>query len=198
MRTHIIYMASGNARRFGSNKLLEEFNGKPLYLHTLELLAELAEDEENRTLTVVSRYEPIRHKAAEMGIRAVDCPESQLGASFTIKAGIHSIADIQEDDYLLFVVADQPFLRKDTLETLMRLANGSTVTARLSAAGTPGNPVLFSASLLPELLALEGDTGGGAVAKRHSCTLVEAKNSAELQDMDAPQDFKYLKNREEM
>ena len=33
---HIIYMAAGNSRRFGSNKLFYELDGKPMYRHLLE------------------------------------------------------------------------------------------------------------------------------------------------------------------
>ena len=38
---HIIYMAAGNSRRFGSNKLFYELNGKPMYRHLLERLIEI-------------------------------------------------------------------------------------------------------------------------------------------------------------
>ena len=37
---HIIYMAAGNSRRFGSNKLFYELDGKPMYRHLLERLIE--------------------------------------------------------------------------------------------------------------------------------------------------------------
>ena len=38
---HIIYMAAGNSRRFGSNKLFYELDGKPMYRHLLDRLAEI-------------------------------------------------------------------------------------------------------------------------------------------------------------
>ena len=36
---HIIYMAAGNSRRFGSTKLFYELDGKPMYRHLLDSLA---------------------------------------------------------------------------------------------------------------------------------------------------------------
>ena len=38
---HIIYMAAGNSRRFGSNKLFYELDGKPMYRHLFERLIEI-------------------------------------------------------------------------------------------------------------------------------------------------------------
>lgn len=195
MKTHIIYLVSGSGRRFGCNKLLEPFAGKPLYLHTLERLLELTG--ESVTLRVVSRHEAIRRRAEAMGVPAIDCPDSILGASHTIRAGIESIPLLDPGDYLLFVVADQPLLSEKTLERLLALADGTTRTARAGCRGRPGNPVLFSASLAPELLALTGDTGGGAVAKRYDCVLVEVDDPAELADVDAPEDVETLTNRKE-
>lgn len=38
---HIIYMAAGNSRRFGSNKMFYELDGKPMYRHLLDHLIEI-------------------------------------------------------------------------------------------------------------------------------------------------------------
>lgn len=38
---HIIYMAAGNSRRFGSNKLFYELDGKTMYRHLLDHLIEI-------------------------------------------------------------------------------------------------------------------------------------------------------------
>ena len=40
---HIIYMAAGNSRRFGKNKLFHMVGQNPMYLHLLDRLAAVAE-----------------------------------------------------------------------------------------------------------------------------------------------------------
>lgn len=48
---HIIYMAAGNSRRFGSNKLFYELDGKPMYRHLLDRFAEIKIDIINQNQT---------------------------------------------------------------------------------------------------------------------------------------------------
>lgn len=58
MRKYIIYMASGNASRFGRNKLLESIHEKPLFQYGMDTLQAAA----SQTLDchmVVSRYPEI-------------------------------------------------------------------------------------------------------------------------------------------
>ncbi len=189
MRKHILYLASGSSRRFGENKLLYHKDGKPLFLHTLEMLHKLVQDREDCTLTLVSRYEEIRRTAVSLGIAAVDSPKSEKGMSFTIKAGIHALGTIPAEDYLLFAVADQPKLRQSSVENLLALAESGITCASLCFGDQPGNPTLFSANLIPELMALEGDTGGRAVLRRHNCIFVQAESRDELQDIDRKADI---------
>ena len=44
---HIIYMAAGNSRRFGSNKLFYELDGKPMSRPQLESLSEVNKRQNN-------------------------------------------------------------------------------------------------------------------------------------------------------
>ena len=189
MHKYLIYLASGNGSRFGSNKLLASINGLPLYRFGLQALQQAADRIPDCSLIVVSRYPEIREYARGQRLIAADCPDSMLGVSHTIKAGIGAISSLQKEDYLLFSVADQPHLQTASLIKLLQKADGKTETARLSFDGTPGNPVLFSATLVPELLSLQGDQGGGAIAKKHTCILVEASSIQELQDLDTRSDL---------
>lgn len=186
MRCNILYLASGSSRRFGSNKLLYELDGKPLFLHGLELLQDVVSRREDCTLTLVSRYASIRSQAQAMGIRAADAPDSEKGVSFTIRSGIQSLGPVEEGDYLMFVVADQPYLTAASVESLLEQAQAGAECASLCYGSRPGNPTLFSAWLIPELLELEGDRGGRAVLKKHNCIFVPAASSKELEDMDTP------------
>ncbi len=181
MRKHILYLASGNGRRFGSNKLMYHYRGKPLFLHGLETLMECGVP-----VTVVSRYPEIREAAEGLGLNAVNSPMSERGISHTIRAGLQSLPEV---DYILFAVADQPNLSAASVQSLLKLAEEGAECASLRWQDTPGNPTLFSAALIPELLQLEGDRGGRAVLNRHSCVYVEAQSPEELADIDFPTDL---------
>ena len=194
MTKHIIYLASGSSKRFGDNKLLAELDGKPLYRHGFDMLKNVTESQNDCTLTVVSRYKEIREYAENLSITAVDSPKSDLGLSYTVKAGIKAISNLRQEDFLLFVVADQPYCQAESVKRLLSLAECGTETARLCFENRPGNPVLFSAGLVPELLELSGDNGGGAVAKRHKCKYIEALSPRELMDIDTIEDLQNLKN----
>ena len=85
---HILYLAGGNSRRFGENKLLYELEGKPLYRHGLDMLVSLIQTRDDCTLTVVSRYDEVLDGARACGVRAVYSPESEKGQSYTIRAGL--------------------------------------------------------------------------------------------------------------
>lgn len=192
MPKYILYMASGMSTRFGSNKLLSDFQGKPLYRHGLDTLKAVADSRQDCQLRLISRYSQIREYALSQGIPAIDAPDSILGASYTIKAGILSIPQLKESDFLLFSVADQPLLTAKSVNRLLDAGTEGTQTARLFFEDQPGNPVLFSASLAPELLTLTGDSGGGKVAKLHSCEHISVENPAELWDIDRISDLNHF------
>ena len=59
MKIHMILLAAGFGSRFGSNKLLYEMGGKPMYRHTLDVMLSLAREMKDADVTVVTRYEEI-------------------------------------------------------------------------------------------------------------------------------------------
>ena len=65
MKIAFIMLAAGNSRRFGSNKLLYEIDGKPMYQHILEKLMTVANTLES--ITVVTQYEEIELEARTLG-----------------------------------------------------------------------------------------------------------------------------------
>ena len=218
---HVIYMAAGNSRRFGSNKLLYLYEGKPLYRHGLELLLKLKQEMgEKLTVTVVTQYPEILEEVQDIfercgmaGMQVVFCEESRLGASYTIRAGIEAVISqdpafgqpkerqsmIGEKDYLMFMVADQPHLTLDSVRKLIRAAaireqsafSGPLAeecsrweTLSLRCGSTPGNPCMFRADLIPELMSLTGDQGGRKVLKQRACKYVDIFDKRELEDVD--------------
>ena len=200
---HIIYMAAGNSRRFGSNKLLHIWQGKMLYRHTLDMLSDIVSSRKinedidyDITLTVVTQYDRIiADLDGRKDINTVFCGDSRLGASYTIKAGINSLMGrLKKDDWLLFIVADQPYLSKKTILKFIEAASQDkkskdykVFSARHS--GKAGNPSMFSCKLISELLELSGDSGGRKVAKRHECFYIDVEDGKELFDIDSEKDI---------
>ena len=65
MKIGCVVMAAGNSRRFGGNKLLADWEGKPLAAYALDAVPAGAE------AAVVSQYPAVLAMAAERGFAAV-------------------------------------------------------------------------------------------------------------------------------
>lgn len=192
LKVGCIVMAAGNARRFGSNKLLAEIAGKSLIQWALEAVPR----DRLYTMAVVSQYPEVLSLAERLGFTAVENGRPDLGVSRTIRLGLEALPPC---DGVLFQVADQPGLRRETAAALVDLwQRHPSRIAALGHGGVRGNPCLFPARFFPELLALEGDTGGSAVIRRHpeALMLLEAEEE-ELRDVDTKPSLAALEGRGE-
>ncbi|RGR63653.1 nucleotidyltransferase family protein [Agathobacter rectalis] len=203
---HIIYMAAGNSRRFGSNKLLYELDGKSMYRHLLERLIEI-KDRYNKLksdspvidITVVTRYREILDYCSSIpDCHAVLSPDSEKGISYTIKAGIMAVQEQKKtgmQDYYMFAVADQPYLKSQSVVKLIDkvLENKGNIRLvfSLRCGDAVGNPCVFHSSLISQLLSLEGDKGGRSVAKKYDCVYVDIADELELMDIDTLSNSKH-------
>ena len=203
---HIIYMAAGNSRRFGSNKLFYELDGKPMYRHLLERLIEI-KDRYNKLksdspvidITVVTRYREILDYCSSIhDCHAVLSPDSEKGISYTIKAGIMAVQEQKKtgmQDYYMFAVADQPYLKSQSviklIDRVLKNTGGKRLAFSLRCGDAVGNPCVFNSSLIPQLLSLEGDKGGRSVAKKHDCVYVDIADERELMDIDTLSNSKH-------
>lgn len=186
---HLIVLAAGSSRRFGGNKLLAPLNGKPLYAWGLGALNDVCQERGDCTLTVVSCYPEIREAARALDAQAVDSPDSEKGQAYSIRAGLQALGRVEERDFLLFLPADQPWITPQTISRLLDAAGPDTWTATAAFEERVGTPTLFSARLLPDLLALDGDRGGRKLMGRlgQPCLVVQADSARELDDVDYPE-----------
>ena len=213
---HIIYMAAGNSRRFGSNKLFYELDGKPMYRHLLERLIEI-KDRYNKLkkagkkiknaesnnpvidITVVTRYREILDYCSSIpDCHAVLSPDSEKGISYTIKAGIMAVQEQKKtgmQDYYMFAVADQPYLKSQSviklIDKVLENKGNKRLVFSLCCGDAVGNPCVFHSSLIPQLLSLEGDKGGRSVAKKYDCVYVDIADERELMDIDTLSNSKH-------
>ncbi len=185
MKLGLILMASGAGKRFGSNKLLAQLNGRSVAARTMDAYPPAL----FQRAVAVSRYPEILALAEEKGYLTCFNPQADEGISASIRLGMEEMDGM---DGVLFAVCDQPRLTAKSVERVIAafVAHPDRIVA-LSWQGEKGNPCLFPAALFPALSALTGDRGGGAVirAHPHALLLVEANSEQELRDIDTPADF---------
>ena len=183
-----VIMASGEGRRFGSNKLMANFNGEPMILRAIA-----ATDNLFKKRVVVTRHKQIADICDLHGIECVlhDLPYK----SDTIRLGIQAVA---KSDSCTFCPGDQPLLRQDSLTSLALASKNSPDNIwRLSFEGEAGAPVVFPKWTFEKLLSLPQDKGGNFVTQQYPQRLrsISAKEKFELMDVDTPDDIVFLQNQ---
>lgn len=189
-----IVMASGHSRRLGRDKLFLKCGEKTLIEMTIERLQETSLDE----IVVVYRDDRVLELIDKYRVKTVYNGNSELGQSESIKLGILN-SSVDTDGYM-FTVADQPFIKGETIEKLMGIfKRDKSKIALLKSGEKNGNPVIFPRACREELLSLEGDTGGRALIENHGDSLSYlAVKERELFDIDTESDVEVLNRRDDM
>ena len=165
-RIRCILMASGFGRRYGGNKLLDLYRGKPLYRHVLDHITQ-AVGKEN--ITVVTQYEEIARKVREMGTDAVMNLRAAEGISASIRIGTQRAVDAGADA-VMFFAADMPNLDADEIRRYVRQFLDSGKPFGCMEFGKEHictNPGAFRLKTgAGRLLQLRGDSGAMKIMKR--------------------------------
>ena len=183
-----LLMAAGNSIRFGGDKLDACFGGKSLLQRSLE---SIPADVFSSITAVVQKAEAAR-LAASYGFCVLLNEKPEKGISRTIRLGTEAM---QSCPAILYMTADQPLLTEGDVRQVVSVWQAHP-DCIVSAAhnGRRGSPCIFPARFFPELLALEGDTGGSAVLRAHpeALLLAEVREEA-LFDCDTPEALEALR-----
>lgn len=181
-----IILASGLGRRYGSNKLLATVGNAPMVQHILDITCDLFD-----MRAVITRHQQIANLARRQHIEYVlhDLPL----LSDTVRLGTaYALQKQPQVKGMLFAVSDQPLLTQASLVRLCHSFAGAPQRIhRLAFNSTPGNPIIFPATLANELQRLPADKGGSYLAKKYPelVTLVPVRNKKELFDIDTKEDL---------
>ena len=151
-------------------------------------------------LVLGSCAESIRRQLSDWlvtSMRIVTNEAYEQGMASSLRAGISGVS--QRADAALIVLADQPFVRAETLARIVEEYHRSRAQIVIPTyRGSRGNPVLLDRSVFQELMALEGDIGCRAIFGNHPDNIVkvEVEDSGILLDIDNKQDYERLRNFE--
>ena len=185
-QTGCVIMASGLGKRFGGNKLMADFHGKPMIQRALDASETLFTKR-----VVVTRDERIAALCREQNVDVV--LHALPHRSDTVRLGLQALGEL---DACMFLPGDQPLLRRETVAMLLECRNEHPdCIIRPGYEDTEGSPVLFPSWAFPELLDLPEGKGGGVVIKNHLHAVyrVSVADPFELADADTPEMLETLK-----
>ncbi len=182
-----IIMASGKSRRFGSNKLLTEFKGKPLLQYILETTSLPFSHR-----IVVTRHEAVVKLCSSLNIQAV--LHDQPLQSDTVRIGLENLPPENYAGFL-FCAGDQPLLNQKSLLKLWEaFSKEPDFIHRTAFQDMPGNPIIFPSRFKNELLHLPEDRGGSYLTKKYpeQVRYSPVQDALELYDIDTKDDLEKL------
>ena len=186
--------SNGNILLDGQGGINVLMNGKTTYLSGETLinyaLSSIPGDKLHRVV-VVTQYPQVAALAEKYSFTPLHNPYPERGQSESIRIGLAALSDC---DAVMFQVADQPRLKKETVADLIGFAAAHPDRiVGLGHRGRRGNPCIFPARFFPELMALTGDCGGRSVILAHEGELLLMEVSpTQLIDIDSPEQLEKL------
>ena len=186
-----ILLAAGESSRMGQLKALLPWRGRTLLEHQFSALLDGGAD----SVIVV-----LGHRADDLrplceGREGVSCtlnPHYLQGKTTSIKAGLAALDPAGVGDILLLNV-DQPRSAEDVARILDVHRSGASAITVPEYKGKGGHPIALSASLLPELLAIDEESQGiKAVVRRRpeAVRRLPIDNPGILLDLNTPEDYR--------
>jgi len=193
-RVSAVVLAAGRSARMGQAKQLLRAGEHGMLERTLLNVRASVVDEV--VLVLGFWVESIRRElpvALLDGIRVAVNENYESGMASSLQEGLAAVSPAM--DAALIVLADQPFVRPETMDCIVRKYRESEAAIVVPYfRGSRGNPVLLDRSVFVEAMALEGDVGCRAIFARHADGLLEVDvdDAGILADIDSRDDYERL------
>jgi molybdenum cofactor cytidylyltransferase len=181
----IVLAAGSSSRMPGSQKLLLEFDGRPMVRHAVEA----ATDGGCHQVVVVYSSDDVK-EAVDGTAELVHNPDAHTGMASSLKAGLRAMKP--EIEAAIVMLGDQPLVGSRTVAALLRAwrhegSRPAVAVAKRPSKWTP--PVVLSRELWDDLFALEGDAGARQILDGHPELLDTVPAPGRPDDIDTPEDY---------
>ena len=189
-----IVLAAGRSERMGSNKLLADLGGRPLIMHSIEML--LTSSVYDVIVVTGNEDENVRKALHSLEVAFAHNPKFAEGLSTSLKIGLNAVS--LDADGALICLGDMPLIEMGTINQLVSSFDEfshHTICVPVCD-GVRGNPVLWGRRHFKTLKSIEGDQGG----KRLMASLakeifeVEVGSKSILLDVDTPEALQEIKS----
>lgn len=170
----------------GFNKLVADYQGKPLAAHAVD--AVLAAGLPSPLVALGHEAEAVKAALAGRAARFILAEDHGRGMGHSLASAIREVPD--DWQAVLVMLADMPHVSPDLIGALAAHAAPDALMAP-SVQGRRGHPVLFGRDWYPALGQLNGDEGARQVLVRHAdrLSLLDWADAAVLRDADVPADL---------
>ena len=200
-----IILAAGSSSRMGAgrHKLLLPLGNRPVLAHVIA--ATLASQARPILIVLGHQAEQVQAQLADVtnspAVISIENPHYLQGMSTSLRAGLQALLQSENISRpalhsfagVIILLGDQPLMTASIIDTLIacKQTTGKRIIAPLYN-GRRGNPVLFDASLFPELMQISGDEGARNVIEQHkqeiaTIELSDAKASYDVDTWEAYQ-----------
>lgn len=188
-RAVAVVTAAGSAERFGGKKLLAPVNGEPLLDRTIRCLLEGGVAEVIVVVSADARRELARDISAmdDARVRVLENDDPARGMFSSIQVGVAGAVG----DALLVLPGDMPYVRPDTVRTLIAKYRERPAIVSPRFKGKRGHPVVMPLSLRDEIGATAPTANLHDVIKLHQDERVdlEVEDAGVNRDVDIPADL---------
>jgi len=182
-----IILAAGRSTRMGSNKLLEDLNGKPLVRHVAE--AALASKVHPVIVVTGHQHEGVSAALEGLNLTFIHNADFADGLSTSLKTGVAALTT--EVTAVIVLLGDMPLIPSAAINQLITAfeASPQKIAAVPVYEGEWGNPVLLSRTLFEEVSTLQGDAGARRLLNGRAGDVLEVPiaSDAVLIDLDTPE-----------
>ena len=186
-----VVLAAGKGARFAASapgaplKLLTLIDGEAMIRRTVMSLLEGGAE---RCVVVVSAESEAEVAAAlrELPVTLTVNPKPSRGMFSSIQYGV---AHLRAEDRGVLLPGDMPYVRPETVATVLSAAIRSGLTVCASSGGRRGHPLVISTALRDRILQSPTDATLSEVRSREECLEVEVADAGIHRDVDRAGDL---------
>lgn len=190
LKTAAIILAAGTSKRMGEPKQLINWQGKTFLNH---VIYKVSQCELSPIIIVLGAYRDkiIQTIIQNPQIKIIQNNKWTQGISTSVKIGIKNLPN--NIDNVIIFLADQPQVRMDTIESLIKKASNSSADVIVPIKNNKkGNPILIKSNLFKEIDQLIGDQGFKQILNNFSQDFIESKDDSIFFDVDFLEDLDEL------
>lgn len=182
-----VILAAGESSRFGSPKILLEWNNEPLIHYLCRKTTEFGLNPVR--LVLGAHINQAREIVRELPVEVIINSRWQDGMSQSFKCGLISLP--ADCNGVVMILADQPYLDKQLINTLISTTEADVVIPTYK--GEKGHPVLWRKQVFSQIQKLKPHQPPREVLKNINVKYIDWDNSLILKDIDTMEDYSEIK-----